>query len=67
LFLGAGDHILYKEGNPDKQLDMVTNRKVLRFYHGKVIRLLEVLYVVVCQQRITRQVGGNGISLTRPG
>jgi hypothetical protein len=48
LFLGVGDHTLHKKGNPDKQLDIVTDRKVFRSYHGKVMRLLEVLYIAIC-------------------
>jgi hypothetical protein len=64
LFLGVGDHTLHKEGSSDKQLDIVTSRKVFRSYHGKVMRLLEILYIVVCQQRVTCQVGGDGISIT---
>jgi hypothetical protein len=54
LFLGVGDHTLHKEGSSDKQLDIVTSRKVFKSYHGKVMRLLEVLYIVVYQQRVTR-------------
>jgi hypothetical protein len=44
-----------------------TSRKVLRSYHGKVTRLLEVLYVVIRQQRIIHQVGGNEIPIPGPG
>jgi hypothetical protein len=64
LFLGVGDHTLHKKGNPDKQLDIIISRKVFRSYHGKVIRLLEVLYIAICQQQVTRQVGGDSISTT---
>jgi hypothetical protein len=60
LFLGVGDHTLHKKGNPDKQLDIVTSRKVFRSYHGKVMCLLEVLYIAICQQQVTHQVGGDG-------
>jgi hypothetical protein len=64
LFLGVGDHTLHKKGNPDKQLDIVTSRKVFRSYHGKLMCLLEVLYIAICQQQVTRQVRGDGISTT---
>jgi hypothetical protein len=49
LFPRVGDHTLHKKGNPDKQLDIVTGRKVFRSYHSKVMHLLEVLYIAVCQ------------------
>jgi hypothetical protein len=48
LFLGVGNHTLHKKGNLDKQLDIVTGRKVFRSYHGKVMCLLEVLYIAIC-------------------
>jgi hypothetical protein len=44
-----------------------TSKKLLRSYHDKVIRLLEVLYVVVCQQRIIHQVDGDDILIPGPG
>jgi hypothetical protein len=64
LFPGVGDHTLHKKGNPDRQLDIITGRKVFRSYHGKVMRLLEVLDIAICQQQVTRQVGGDGILTT---
>jgi hypothetical protein len=64
LFPRVGDHTLHKKGNPDRQLDIVTGRKVFRSYHGKVMRLLEILYIAICQQQVTRQVGGDGILTT---
>jgi hypothetical protein len=67
LFLGVGDHTLHKKGNPAKQLERVTGRKVFRSYHGKVMRLLEVLYIAIGQQQVTRQVGDDGILTTWPG
>jgi hypothetical protein len=66
LLLRVGDHTLHKKG-PDKQPDIVTSRKVFRSYHGKVMRPLEVLYIAICQQQVTRQVGDDGISTTCPG
>jgi hypothetical protein len=37
---------------------------LFRSYHDKVMRLLEILYIAIGQQLVTRQVGGDGILTT---